>query len=70
MTYHSTKMNKRKAMWANLKETFQYRLALKYDLIKENDKEIKFYYELHENEVTHKIPTVGKHNGNSYIDWR
>lgn len=57
-------------LWANLKETFQYRLALKYKLIEENDKEIEFYYESHENQVTHKSPIVGKHNGNSYVDWR
>ena len=57
-------------LWANLKETFQYRLALKYKLIEENDKEIKFCFELHENQVTHKSPTAGKHNENSYVDLR
>ena len=32
-------------MMDNLKKDFNYRLALKYGLIQENDVEIKFYYE-------------------------
>ena len=32
-------------MMNNLKKDFNYRLALKYGLIQENDVEIKFYYE-------------------------
>ena len=32
-------------MWENLKKEFNYRLALKYGLITENDKPIKFYFE-------------------------
>ena len=32
-------------MWENLKKEFNYKLALKYGLIKENDKSIRFYFE-------------------------
>ena len=32
-------------MWENLKKEFNYRLALKYGLITENGKPIKFYFE-------------------------
>ena len=38
-------------MWETLKNTFQYRMMIKYDLIQENDKEIKFYFETHERKV-------------------
>lgn len=35
----------RTVMWENLKKNFNYRLALKYGLIQENDHPITFYYE-------------------------
>ena len=35
-------------LWQNLKQNFNYRMALKYGLIAENDKEIKFYFEMQE----------------------
>ena len=38
-------------MWGNLKKEFNYKLAIKYGLIIENDKPIKFYFEKGENIV-------------------
>ena len=57
-------------MLKGLKKTFQYMLLVKYDLIRENDKEIKFYFEEHENQVTHKVPEISKHNGNPYLTFK
>lgn len=33
-------------LWQNLKCNFNYKMALKYGLITENEKEIKFYFEI------------------------
>ncbi len=38
-------------MLKNLQKTFNYRLALKYGLITETDKQIKFYFEQYEPSV-------------------
>lgn len=57
----------KETMWRALKKTFQYRMMIKYDLIRENDRTIKFYFEEHENQVTHKTPEVEGCNGSSYV---
>ena len=69
-TVEQFRQNLKETMLRGLKKTFQYRLLVKYDLIRENDKEIKFYFEEHENRVTHKIPEVSKHNGISYLTFK
>ncbi len=50
-TIEQFRKNLKSVMWGTLKKTFQYRMMIKYDLIKENDKEIKFYFETHERKV-------------------
>ena len=69
-TIEQFRQNLKEIMLKGLKKTFQYRLLVKYDLIRENDKEIKFYFEEHENRVTHKIPEASKHNGNPYLTFK
>ena len=69
-TVEQFRQNLKETMLKGLKKTFQYRLLVKYDLIRENDKEIKFYFEEHENRVTHKIPEASKHNGNPYLTFK
>lgn len=69
-TVEQFRQNLKETMLKGLKKTFQYRLLVKYDLIQENDKEIKFYFEEHENRVTHKIPKASKHNGNPYLTFK
>ena len=69
-TAEQFRQNLKETMLRGLKKTFQYRLLVKYDLIQENDKEIKFYFEEHENRVTHKIPEASKHNGNPYLTFK
>ena len=69
-TIEQFRKNLKETMLKGLKKTFQYRLLVKYDLIRENDKEIKFYFEEHENRVTHKIPEASKHNGNPYLTFK
>lgn len=69
-TIEQFRQNLKETMLKGLKKTFQYRLLVKYDLIQENDKEIKFYFEEHENRVTHKIPEASKHNGNPYLTFK
>ena len=69
-TVEQFRQNLKETMLRGLKKTFQYRLLVKYDLIQENDKEIKFYFEEHENRVTHKIPEANKHNGNPYLTFK
>lgn len=69
-TIEQFRQNLKETMLKGLKKTFQYRLLVKYDLIRENDKEIKFYFEEHENRVTHKIPEASKHNGNPYLTFK
>lgn len=69
-TIEQFRQNLKETMWEALKKTFQYRMMIKYDLIQENDKDINFYFEEHENQVTHKTPVIQKHNGNPYIAWR
>ena len=69
-TVEQFRQNLKETMLKGLKKTFQYRLLVKYDLIQENDKEIKFYFEEHENLVTHKIPEASKHNGNPYLTFK
>ena len=66
-TIEQFRQNLKETMLKGLKKTFQYRLLVKYDLIRENDKEIKFYFEEHENQITHKVPEISKHNGNPYL---
>lgn len=50
-TIEQFRKNLKSVMWETLKNTFQYRMMIKYDLIQENDKEIKFYFETHERKV-------------------
>lgn len=69
-TVEQFRQNLKETMLKGLKKTFQYRLLAKYDLVRENDKEIKFYFEEHDNRVTHKIPKVSKHNGNPYLTFK
>lgn len=69
-TIEQFRQNLKETMLKGLKKTFQYRLLVKYDLIRENDKEIKFYFEEHENRVTHKIPEASKQNGNPYLTFK
>lgn len=69
-TVEQFRQNLKETMLVGLKKTFQYRLLVKYGLIQENDKEIKFYFEEHENQITHKFPKISKHNGNPYLTFK
>ena len=69
-TIEQFRQNLKETMLKGLKKTFQYRLLVKYGLIQENDKEIKFYFEEHENQITHKFPKISKHNGNPYLTFK
>lgn len=69
-TIEQFRQNLKETMWAALKKTFQYRMLLKYNLIQENDIDVRFYFEDHKNQVTHRTPVMVKHNGNPYIVWR
>lgn len=59
-TIEQFRQNLKETMWEALKKTFQYRMMIKYE----------FYFEEHENQITHKVPEVQEHNGQPYIVWR
>ena len=45
MTINQFRKQLKQVMWANLRKEFSYRLALKYGLIEECDKDVEFYFE-------------------------
>ena len=46
MTIDQFRKQLKQVMWENLRKEFSYRLALKYGLIEEYDKDVEFYFEI------------------------